>query len=56
MLWYFYLDVKVLVPPPPQFPQMTWYGSQNHAHFIQRENQQMNFASEWLKFSLFVSR
>ena len=27
-----------------------------HAHFIQSENRQMNFASEWLKFSLFVSR
>ena len=27
-----------------------------HAHFIQSKNQQMNFASEWLKISLFVSR
>ena len=74
---------KVLVPPPPQFPQMTWNVSQNlemglelemiwcdhfliskkgvatlafHTHFIQSENQQMNFASEWLKFFLFVTR
>ena len=27
-----------------------------HAHFIQSENWQINFASEWLKFPLFVSR
>ena len=73
--------IKVLVPPPPQLPQMTWNVLQNlemglemmwcayyqilkkgvailacHAHFIQSENQKINFASEWVKFSLFVSR